>query len=227
MECQDVRQLLAFFERKSEELDAVERDALRKHLNACPDCAAVSAQERGIDQSLGAAMRDVPIPAGLKQQVLQRLARERGGKPWKRWAAAAVLLLAIGGGTSWYVLHRPVLTIDDVNWNIDTAWTPDSVEQHLKNQGLTVRAPDKFDYRYLQQVDVVEVRDRRVARLTFRNDDASATVFIVDAKQFNSEQLKDDTRVMIRVGGDQLAGFTYVILYSGNLQSLENQIIQQ
>lgn len=227
MECQDVRQLLAFLERPSDELDAVERAALQKHLDACPDCAALSAQEHGVDQAIGSALRNVPVPAGLKQQVLQRLAKERG-RPWKRWAgaAAAAVLVAFAVGTWLSFSSKPALTVDDVDAvmpNFAAGWQRDAVEQHLEKQGLTVRAPDRFRYRYLQQVDVVVIHGRRVARLTFsRNDDqtASATVFIVGAAQFNVEKLKGLTGIEV---DDQRPDFWYVIQHSGNnLQPLEN-----
>ena len=83
MNCQDVHQLLAFADRKAEELDQPERDALKQHLEKCPDCAEQSLAERRADALVGAAMRDVPVPADLKQKVLKRLAAERGGVPWK------------------------------------------------------------------------------------------------------------------------------------------------
>ena len=87
MECQDVRQLLAFFDRDSEELDAVEQDAIQKHLDACPDCAALLAQERGADRPSRPQSAEVPVPRGSRQRLLTRLAKERGQPPWKRWAA--------------------------------------------------------------------------------------------------------------------------------------------
>ena len=39
MECHDVQQLLAFAQRKCENLDAAERTAIRAHLDGCPDCS--------------------------------------------------------------------------------------------------------------------------------------------------------------------------------------------
>jgi hypothetical protein len=141
------------------------------------------------------------------------------------------LLLAICSGTSWYFLHKPVLTIDDLAVASEVVangpnWTGDGVERHLEEQGLTVRAPARFKYRYLQQVDVVEIRGRRVARLTFRNDDqsASATVFIIDSTQFNVGHLRNQSGIEVRPGEGHQAGFTYVIHWVGNLLSLENDV---
>jgi hypothetical protein len=217
MECQDVRQLLAFFERKSEELDAVERDALRKHLDACPDCAALSAQERGIDQSLGAAMRDVAIPAGLKQQVLQRLAKERGGKPWKRWAAAAVLFLAIGGGISFFFWPKPAFNLPVERNN----WTQRDVQQYLDENGLAVTAPSRIKYGFLRQVDIVLIQGRPVARLTFNDGGGgpSATVFIVDRKQFHIDDFNDPS-----VHKDDDGQFSYIYYCPGGIDWLRPDV---
>ena len=83
MECQDVQQLLAFVNRKCEGLADAERDAIREHLDRCPDCSARAQAERRSDEALGRLMRDVPVPPGLQQQVSQRLTAQRRGARWK------------------------------------------------------------------------------------------------------------------------------------------------
>ncbi len=220
MECQEVRQLLAFFERKSEEFDAVERDALQKHLDACPDCAALSAQERGMDQAIGTAMRDVPIPAGLKQQVLQRVARERGGKPWKRWAAAAAvaaaLLTAIGGG--WLAFsHKPEFALEERN-----VWTKEDVQSYLHEHGCIAPAPSKVRYDLLRKVDIVILQGQPVPRLSFSgNNGESATLFIVDKRRFNVDKISNDGSVHKHEDGR----FLYLIHPGNDLAWLRPDII--
>jgi hypothetical protein len=212
MECQDVRQLLAFLERKSEELDAAEGAALQKHLDACPDCAALAASERSADQAIGAALRNVAVPAGLKQQVLRRLAAQRGGAPWKRWAVgaavAAMLLVAIGG--AWAFWPKPEFTVPVER----SDWTQPEVQRYLNERGVTVPAPGKFKYGQLRQVDVVLIHGRPVAKLTFeRNDGALAIVFFVDTKQFTLNE--DDPSIRILpVDGDE-GRFKYLIRWQG------------
>lgn len=209
MECQDVRQLLAFLERKSEELDAAEGAALQKHLDACPDCAALTAAERSADQAIGAALRDVAVPARLKQQVLTRLAAERGVAPWKRWAgvaAAAMLLVAIGGGT-WAYWPKPEFTIQQDN----RTWTHDEVEGYLADQGFPAKAPGKLKYDLLRQVDVILIKGRPVAKLIFVHNNGvdSATVYIVDTKHLS---LKLDGDPSIRpLDPEDGSRFSYII----------------
>lgn len=230
MECQDVRQLFAFAERGSEQLDPIENAAIQKHLESCPDCAAALAQERSADQALGTAMRDVAVPAGLKMQILGRLAMERGQRRWKRWglaAAAAALLLATAAAT-WHILQPPTLTTDDMNRiaEISTAWsdgwTRASAQDNLEKRGLAVRAPDRFNYQYLRYIDIIIVHDRPVARLVFRNDHAIATVLIARGSQFrlsHYDESGENGTMQIKIR--QQEGFVYVI-QSNDLQALEN-----
>ena len=65
MECHDIRLLLAFAQRPSEQLDAVEREAIAQHLHTCPDCAALAQAERHVDELLGQVMRDVSEASSL------------------------------------------------------------------------------------------------------------------------------------------------------------------
>lgn len=226
MECQDTRVLLAYFERNCERLDAPERDAIQKHLDACPDCAALAAQERAVDQALGSAMRDVAIPAGLQGRLLDRLARERGPAPWKRWTAAgaAAILLAVIGSATWHYWPKPEIGARDIVAKSD--WSKPQAEDYLREQGLNVVAPARFKYEYLRQVDVVVLHGRSVARLTFRNEEqtASAEVFILPAGRFDVDgDLRMQSGITIREGEDDQAGFIYIIHHSGNLQALEAQ----
>src|SRR5262245_50820866 len=55
---------------------------LAAHVHSCPTCAALVNREIGIDKAFGQAMRDVPIPSGLKTRLLiqaenARRARDR------------------------------------------------------------------------------------------------------------------------------------------------------
>jgi hypothetical protein len=229
MECQDIRALLAFHDRPGDELDAAERAALAKHLESCPDCAAQAAAERSADQAIGKVMRDVPVPAEAKQQLLKRLADEKKaaekkaaerGVRWKRWAigaAAAVLLIAAAGASLWEFWPQPVFSITR-----EFGWTQEEAQQHLAKHGLDVPVPRQFRYRYLQNIDIVVINGRSVAKLTFLREDAatfaSAKVYIVDLRQFRIDDFKDES---IRVEPDQEASpFAYVIQYRGELDKL-------
>jgi hypothetical protein len=235
MECQHVQQLLAFVDRKCEELDASDRDAVRHHLENCPTCAELAQAERHADDTLGALLRDVPVPADLKQKVMNRLAAERGGVPWKSGlAAAAVILLAVMGGLAWYNrAHPEVKPADLERIAMRGAMDAVDVERYLSaEKGLVVKVPrELFDFRYFQNVDVVdEFNGQRVAKLTFaRLEDGhitTASVLILSPEQFRMKELKDRLTIpgttSIRVHHEQ--DFVNVIFHTGNLSWLQPQL---
>lgn len=80
-------------------LDGAEQAAFESHLRGCPSCIRLldEARER---RTLLRSVRVVPVPAGLADRVLRRR------RPWPRWAAAAALVLALGG-LVWNVGRRP------------------------------------------------------------------------------------------------------------------------
>lgn len=231
MECHDVRLLLAFTQRPCESVDAVEREAVAQHLNGCPECAAFAQGERALDDALGHVMRDVPVPADLQSQLMKRLTDSRSTVRWKgSAAAAAALLLTLAGGLSWHHWSRPEVTIDDVmEIAAQDRWDAERAQQYLGNHGLSVRFPQDFDYRYLQTVEIVEFKGRRVAKLGFARADegsASANVLILPTHTFRTSRIADPavpgwTSVEIRREDD----CTYLIFFRGQLGLLRaNQI---
>src|SRR5262245_62372163 len=114
MDCKAARLLLAFPQTGPDAPTGDEATELRDHLAVCPECDAAFRAEARIDAHIGRAMRDVPVPAGLKEQLLKRLAEE-WAQAWRkrilqavRVAVVAVFLLAAGGGL--WVWGRPSYT---------------------------------------------------------------------------------------------------------------------
>ena len=229
MNCQHVRQLLAFVDRKCEELDPAERDAVKQHLENCPECAAVAQTERGFDATVGAALRNVEVPPGLKADVLKRLAGERGHGRWK-WAGAGILaatvLIAVAGGIAWQI-RQPVEIaqeeIDKIRHTPDNRFVgkEDSVRAFLKNEGMDDVIPTQFNYDLLQGVDVVHIRGRRVAKLSFRMDHPAcdAIVLILPQSKFRTTNVIENA-TSIKVEIDPTHPVTYLILFNGNLERL-------
>lgn len=231
MECHDVRSLLTFIQRGCEHLDATEREVLQAHLDKCPDCAGLTQAERRLDETLGQIMRDVPVPAGLQANVLKRLADERRPSSWRRSAlaaaAAAAVLLAVGAGV-WYANAVPEVSVDDVNkvaadelevFRICRADDPAlAADKYFEAAGVYVLAPRDFDYRFLHRVEIVEFKKRRVAKLSFRGEQARADVIILPHDQFHTETLADhrDQTILIQRERD----FTYLIFHSNGLETL-------
>src|SRR5262245_48185880 len=124
MDCNTARLLLAF---SRSELDDSAGEGLNNHLADCTECGALAREEHQADRLLGAAMRQVRVPADLRQRLVERLQTER--KVWykrlpqrhPRVAAgvAAVLLLTVG--LTVYAAIRPPrpLNLGDIaeRWN--------------------------------------------------------------------------------------------------------------
>ncbi len=202
MECRNARLLLEFARPGSAELDAVEAEALQQHLTDCPECAALAQFERRADEHLGRAMRDVPVPAGLRERILGKLAGERAA--WRRrWlirasgAAAAVLLLAL---TGWYFWSSslPALTPNDVPYLVEAPpfLTKPGVEISFEEMNARTELPRGFNYDLLRSYDLVTFHGRQVPQLVFVRGEGDtkrplvARVYILSSRQFDLEQTK-------------------------------------
>jgi hypothetical protein len=231
MECHDARILLTFVERKSEAVDAAERAALQQHLDLCPDCAARAHAERQADEALGKLMLDVPVPADLQGKLLKRLAQQRPSKAW-RWAAAAmigaVVVIASGiAGSVWYATRPPLVTFEDVTSYQGKGfnWKADDVESDFNKSGITMRVPGEFKPSNLQRVEIVEFKNRRVARLEYRGISPDGATAIADVLVLPNRQFRADQLPKGGVPGGNLTiirheDYTYLIMHNGRLVDL-------
>jgi hypothetical protein len=203
MECRNARLLLEFARPGSSELDAVEAEALGQHLSECPDCSALAQFERRVDDHLGRAMRDVPVPSGLRERILGKLAGERSLRN-RRWllrasAAAAVLLLGL---TGWYLWssNLPALTPDDVPYLVGAGpfVEPDELRAHsVGHWDIAAELPPRFNPKLLQSYDLAILQGRQVPLLVFARESEEprhrpdvARVYILSRRQFDLEQTR-------------------------------------
>lgn len=233
MECHDVRQLLAFVNRPSEELDASERASLREHLDKCPDCSALHQADRGADDAIGPILREVAVPADLRSKILTRIAAERSVTRWRvakrtLLSTAAALFVAITAGLAWHFWRTPEVSLQDA---LDfasqgTGLDEKQAEQFFADHGLRVEAPGEFDFRALRRVEVVEFKNRRVAKWTFQAElengqTARAEVLILPHHQFRVDRLPSQDFpdvTSIRILHKETA--TYLIFYRNNIDIL-------
>jgi hypothetical protein len=192
MDCQSARLLLAFARRPAECVDPGEQVALRQHLNQCPDCAALAHDESRTDAALGEALREVPLPAGLEQRILTRLAAERRF-PIGRTAAAAALLLAVGLAGFAFFHVRPSLQMPQIVALVEqkSLKDPDKVEEWFQAQGIEMQAPRQFRYDKFRDCDVVRFQGRLVPMLLFHDParEVLAQVYVLSARQFRLDDL--------------------------------------
>src|SRR5262245_49873352 len=85
MDCTSARLLLQYGTAQGWELAVPEREDLDAHLAGCPLCRALAEDEARLDAHLGRAVRDVPVPPGLRERLLAAVAPPPA-KPRRRWA---------------------------------------------------------------------------------------------------------------------------------------------
>jgi hypothetical protein len=244
MDCRTARHLLDFSRPHVAELAREDQDLLDRHLAVCPDCDTQARSERQIDEHLSRAVRNVPVPQGLRERLLQRLAEERDAW-YRRWlarvlrvtaAAAAVLLIAWFGFLGWRQHHLPPLpsasTLAHDTVTLTGRLDQNGVEAWFKEAlGARVVAPADFDYQNLLAPSLEEFRGEKVPALTFvrvESRDRSAQiahVFILSDRQFDLgavETLREPYE------GDKFRaqvwrptpGYVYSIIYTGNLDDM-------
>lgn len=166
MDCDNARLFLPFVTPGGKDLDGAEAAELHAHLEQCTACNTLAMNANRIDQHLGRAMRAVPLPAGMKERILERLADDRGAVR-RRWlkragqvaAIAAVLLMVVWAGyAGWYVPKMERVDADMIH--MKTSLGPPDYDQvnqavaHLDGVmvvplGARPVAPDFCNYDYL------------------------------------------------------------------------------
>jgi hypothetical protein len=239
MDCKTARLLLEFRGPRARELAVEEAAELEGHLAACPDCDAALRAERRLDDHIGRAVRDVPVPDQLREQLLARLRDERGTRLRGRlaWAArglsvAAALVLCAFLWWHFVGSKPPLLDINqvaDADVQQHRLVGPENVQAWFREQRHVVMVPPKqFNYLYLADYDVVEWQGRKVPKLVFfRPDDnasARARVYVVTTEQFDLSRLPppggpydvDDSERFQVWQCDSAPGTRYVIFYTGD-----------
>ncbi len=238
MDCKSAHLLMEFARPGSPELDAGEAEALRQHLAECGDCAALAAAERRADEHLGRAMRDVPVPDGLRQRLLTRLTAER--KAWYRHrpvlgfgAAAAVLLIGWVGHLLWFN-RLPAISNEYVRQLADRQrpTTAKEVAEAFKELRVEVTPPPRLNYRLLKSYDLSLFQQWHqvphillVAPAEGNRREATAHVYILSKRRFDLERTFQNVgqflngshfTVESEFSDDEDKSFLYVMFYTGD-----------
>jgi anti-sigma factor RsiW len=202
MDCKTAHLLLDFNRPTPAELETSEAEALENHLLDCTACARLARDERRLDDHIGQAMRDVAVPVGLRERLIAGLdpqpvivrRRRFSRSAWSLAAAAAVLLLALGGA---YLATRP-RTVDLAQLQ-ENAWAQfnpqrEQVDAWLEAGHFRVPAPDQFNYKLLTQYDIARLDSRTVPMLLFTFPSEGrvhqARVYLLDSRQFDLATLR-------------------------------------
>jgi hypothetical protein len=170
MDCIHARLVMVLHSREAQELDASARAALDQHLEVCADCLAWSHQESRVDETIGAAVRNVPVPEALPSKILHQLEQRRPSRrgSWISAAAAALLLGASFGGYMWYA-QNPEVSIEVVQRyvQISEILTAKDVENDFAEMSMPIKVPAEFNFDHYQGHMIADVQGRRVPRIDF------------------------------------------------------------
>jgi hypothetical protein len=232
MDCKTARMLIDFARPRCRELDQQETDALDTHLRDCHECAHATRAEHAADERISRALKDVPVPVGMRERIIHRLQSAR--RPWYRRttgryaAAAAVLLIAVLGFAYWAGTYRPAFDVPawaDRRPAVGEESTPELVEQWFFDM-YHVKAvlPRFLKYNYFVSAGRDELRKGRpVPHLFFAHGQDFAEVWVLSGDQFDLEKTiangvqAGSGRITIKLLPDrQNPNVAYLVLYSGD-----------
>lgn len=195
MDCRTARLFLTLSCSRAPELEACLGEALNLHLAECSACGSLARTESQIERQLGQAMRDVPVPADLRQRLQMRLRAERSTcyrtlprrHPRVAAAVAAVLLLGIALAAYAAIRPPPYLDLADLadKWNGQVPASPEVVQKAFEDLGFRTVVPSGFNYQYLDSYDLQRLAGRWVPCLCFVRGPNHASVYILSGKQFD------------------------------------------
>jgi hypothetical protein len=116
MDCQTALDILEVVHPNGDTTETPEVVAATEHVDSCADCESIVQTRHSFDDSVGQLIRDIPVPAGLEQRLLDNLAAHDRSKvsqaaaPAKpkrsrrRWLLGAVSAAAccVAGVWIWY-----------------------------------------------------------------------------------------------------------------------------
>lgn len=232
MQCRDAQFYLRLRRHGGDELGVEVAADLDRHLAGCAGCAADARAAESFDRAVGAAVRTVPVPTGLRDQLLNRASAHHGTvirrKVYRVAAVAASLFVGVGLAFGLFSATRPridptqmVMTADALVQNPD-----EELRRWLTGQNLPVQLPEPLDTDLLVSLGTERVQGADVPVAVFRHpSDAKASPMARSAKvyffrtdgRYNLDALRDDnaSHTAARVVADprQFRGVTYVLLY--------------
>jgi hypothetical protein len=235
MDCKTARLLLDFHRPRAGELAPEEAAALEGHLASCPDCDAAGRAARRLDDHLGRAVRDVPVPDRLRERLLARLKEERRAARLRKvaWAArgvaAAAAVLLVGVLVWWWAVAsaKPGLDLGGLylaDQRKHQAESPENVQVWFQERrNLTLDPPPRFNYDYLAEYELTEWQHRPVPKFVFFRPDSStrARVYVISGDQFDLSRLPAepggfDTPHVVIWRLKEAPNTAYVIMYDGD-----------
>lgn len=242
MECRDAQFYLRLKRHAAggDELGPDVGASLDGHLVACPACAADSRAAASFDRAVASAMRSVPVPTGLRDQLVAHVAAKQGailrGRLYRFATGAAASIVVAFLVLAWFSSNRPKLDtnliaeVDGKQFNEPE----EATKQWLASQKLPDHLPLPFDYTLLASQGKKNVQGIDVPVVTFRSPDpldrGFAKVYIVrEDGRFDLSNVHDtgNSHVLVMVihGEREFRGFMYVVVYTGGPQGLQQFLV--
>src|SRR5262249_21280792 len=143
----------------------------------------------------GRAMRDVPVPAGLRGRLLARLNAERDARHWRvlKWSSAIAAALLVAVLLTWN-LRSKQLPINPQNlldeFVAQRGAAPGQVANFSREKGVPIGLPSQFDYRYLDFYCLADFQGKTVPQLVFNRGKDIARVYVLGDQQFDMDALQ-------------------------------------
>ncbi|QDU21513.1 DUF3379 family protein [Urbifossiella limnaea] len=225
MDCRDAHYFLRLRRPGSDDLDPDAMASLDRHLACCPACAAAGRALAGFDAAVGRAMRAVPVPDGLRDQLFTEASVRRGAalrrRTFRLLAAAASVLVTCGLALGVYSAARPQADVAGMLAQGDELAMPQGAEKQisafLKSQRLP--EPPPLDPSLFIHAGTESVQGRDVPVLVFRerNGPGVAKVYAFRATSFKLDALREEqaSHCSTKLYAHPAAGVTYVVVYTG------------
>lgn len=203
MDCRDAQFYLRLRRQAVDELGPEVSVDLDRHCAGCSGCAADARRVARFDAAVAAAMSNVPLPPGLRNQLVAKLSAQRGSvlrrKAYQYAAVAAVVFLSVGLGYGYFWQARPQADTTALVMDLDSRSDPDRAEEAVRRWLLAEKLPDRlpepFDYRLYRSHGKEPVMGRDVPVITFAFHDETgeqcAKVYAFRDAQFDLRALQD------------------------------------
>ncbi|VTR97223.1 : DUF3379 [Gemmata massiliana] len=233
MDCRDAQFYLRLRGHATDELGPDVTGSLDDHLATCPACAADGRAIAVFDRAIARAMIAVPVPSGLRSQLVARVAEKQGAdlrrKAYRAVAALAASVLFVGIAFGIFTKTRPKVDTDALVQRADEQLSdPErSTREWLISKKLPDRLPDEWelDLSLVMHRVKEEIHGEDVPVLVFRSSDprdptAFAKVYLFPNNgRFDLKNIQDAqaslTTARVVVGQGDLRGVTYVIVHTG------------
>ncbi len=226
MDCHDAQFYLRLRRPGSDESDPDVTAALERHLAGCPGCGAAGRAIAGFDAAVGRAMRAVPVPDGLRDQLFAEVATRRGTvlrrKMYRYAAAAASVVVTCGLALGVYSAARPQADVTALTISNDELGQPQGAEKQiaafLKAQYLPT-LPESFDPTLFIHAGTESVQGRDVPVLIFRERSGPgiAKVYAFRGTAFKLDAIRDEQASLFTAKPypHPAARMTYVVVFTG------------